>query len=216
MLKGILNLFILVAALLLRLPTIAEVEFFEGRDFKKIPAYLLADPIIAGYTKTDKKVLVLDFFSYGCAGCNVLRKRVKPWLQDKKELIEFVEIPVVFKPDWRKLARLFYSLDSADNAAERHDYVFSVLHDEDVMLTEEELLTKVLHKFSDQSFLEKYNSFEVLQQVETSMALAKTLKVIYTPEFIVKVGKQYYRISMRLPEGKDQIDVVNYLIKTKL
>ena len=63
-------------------------------------------------TASGAKVEVIEFFYYGCPGCNSLQAPLSSWLKKKPADVEFRRAPVVFQDSWLPLTTAYYAFDA--------------------------------------------------------------------------------------------------------
>jgi len=101
-------------------------EPLAGREFKAISPALV--------TAKDK-IEVLEFFSYGCPHCSDFNPLVSHWAAKLPKDVSFRRVPVGFnRPEWTRLARLYFALESTGDLAKLDAAVFDAIHKERVNL----------------------------------------------------------------------------------
>ena len=89
--------------ILLLFPLIAAAEdFVAGKDYE----------LISGYSKStarSPKIVVTEFFSYGCPWCYRIDPQLMDWVKKQANHIQFTQVPVVFNKDWVIYAKAYYT-----------------------------------------------------------------------------------------------------------
>lgn len=114
----------------------------SGRDFKLIsPA--LASP--------KDKIEVIEFFSYGCSHCNDFHPLVSQWAAKLPKDVVFRRSPVSFnRPEWARLSRIYYALESTGDLAKLDAAVFIAIHEQRVRFkTDEDVVAWAASKGAD-------------------------------------------------------------------
>ena len=75
-----------------------------------------------------KKIEVIEFFSYACPHCADFEAPLQAWLKRKPKDVEYKAVPVVFREQWKPLAKLFYTLETMGVLDKYHVKVFDALH----------------------------------------------------------------------------------------
>ena len=84
-------------------------------------------------TNVDKgKVEVAEFFWYGCGHCYALDPALEAWKTSTAPYIQFVRIPVVWGPQHRQHAKLYYTMLELKKA-ELHPQIFDAIHQHAVL-----------------------------------------------------------------------------------
>jgi thiol:disulfide interchange protein DsbA len=157
------------------------------KDYKLIaPAQRPADP---------KKIEVLEFFSYACPHCAEFEPSLQDWLKRKPKDVAFRSVPMVFREQWKPLAKLYYTLESMGELERLHMKVFHSIHKENQQLFDDAAVTKwaAAQNLDAKKFAETYGSFGVS----------------FTPSMAVN-GKYYTGPSMTAAGGGG-VDYLRFL-----
>jgi thiol:disulfide interchange protein DsbA len=99
----------------------AAQDLQPGRD------YDLVTPPQA--TDDASKIVVTEFFSYGCPHCNAFNPSLTLWENQLPKDVRFEREAVGFgRPPWQKLAQIFYALQAIGKAEQLTPAVFGALH----------------------------------------------------------------------------------------
>jgi thiol:disulfide interchange protein DsbA len=110
----------LVATFSLAGPSLAA-EPQAGRDFR---------PISPPLTSPRDKIEVIEFFSYGCNHCSDFHPLISQWAAKLPKDVSFRRVPVSFnRPEWARLARIYYALETTGDLAKLDAAVFIAIHE---------------------------------------------------------------------------------------
>ena len=189
------SLAVALASFLLASPVVAQVV--AGKDYRPVTP---AQPTASG-----KKIELIEFFYYGCPGCNILQPRLKAWLAKKPADVEFRRVPALF-PDrvssWGPLTRAYYALEAVGAVEKVHYELFAAIHERkalDIRTLGKDpapLFDWVAKQGVDrQKFADAYNSFGVQKLVQRSIELSQGYDIPGTPAIAVD-GKYLTTLSM--------------------
>ncbi|OOZ36150.1 thiol:disulfide interchange protein DsbA/DsbL [Solemya velesiana gill symbiont] len=180
----------------------AEPKFEEDLHyFEVIPAQPGAE---------EGKVLVLEFFWYGCSHCYNLEPHLINWLRNKPENVEFVPIPAMFsRANVILHAKTFYALKLMGVAEQMHVKIFHAMHDEKRRLDTQDAMEDFLeeNKVDVEAYRKAMKSFAVQTQARRAAILAQRFNVQGVPTLVVD-GK-YTTSGLH---GDVMMQVTDYLI----
>jgi thiol:disulfide interchange protein DsbA len=170
--------------LALSLNTGAWAQLVPGKDYQLINP---AQPTASG-----AKVEVIEFFYYGCPGCNGLQPSLRAWLKKKPADVEFRRAPVVFQDAWIPLTKAYYTFDAMGVLDKFHDPLFRAIHEErtleikNLLRDPNPLYDWVAKQGADrQKFIDIYKSFGVGSRTNRSIELPGNYHVTSTPTLVV-------------------------------
>jgi protein dithiol oxidoreductase (disulfide-forming) len=187
---------LLLIALTLPLPALAQLRWVEGRDYIAIPNGKPAEAR-AG------KIEVAEVFSYGCIFCFRARDDIAK-LQaalPPDAYMTFVHASFVPAEAWPMFQRAFYTAQSLGVAAATHDQMFrAVWETHEILLLDP--LTKRVHNplptikdaarfyarvanIKEADFLKRADSPEINAQMKRADALVAAWKIPGTPAVVV-------------------------------
>jgi thiol:disulfide interchange protein DsbA len=172
------------------------------KDYKLItPPQKPADP---------KKIEVLEFFSYACPHCAEFEPSLQDWLKRKPKDVDFRSVPMVFREQWKPLAKLYYTLEAMGEVERLHMKVFHAIHKENQQLFDDAAVVKwaTSQGLDAKKFGEIYNSFGMDAKVQRAAAMGKAYGVMFTPSLAVN-GKYYTGPSMTTSGGG--VDYLRFL-----
>jgi thiol:disulfide interchange protein DsbA len=85
----------------------------------------------------DKKIEVVEFFSYGCPHCYNLEPLLEPWVRKLPADVSFRQVPVGFSFQFQVMQKTYYALEEMGQLANMHRKVFSAIHAQGKRLSSE-------------------------------------------------------------------------------
>jgi thiol:disulfide interchange protein DsbA len=162
----------------------ASAQLAPGKD------YQLINPVQP--TASGAKVEVIEFFYYGCPGCNILQAPLNSWLKKKPADVEFRRAPVVFQDSWLPLTTAYYAFDAMGLVEKLHHDMFRAIHDSRTLeikglLRDQKPLFDWVEKqgVDRKKFIAVYNSFGVRSRTNRSIELPGNYNVTSTPTLVV-------------------------------
>ncbi len=163
----------------------------EGTDFVK-----LSSPVpvsLAG----DKKVEVLEFFSYGCPHCHNLEPLLQSWVKKLPADVSFRQVPVGFSVPYQVLQKLYYALEEIGQLPNMHGKVFAAIHQQRMALfTDKDVLAYVKASGLDvDKFSAAYKSFGVATKCTRAKQSSEAYKIDGVPAIGIQ-GRYYTAASL--------------------
>jgi thiol:disulfide interchange protein DsbA len=121
----------LLLSLLLSVSQMAYATFQEGKDYLRLPTPIVEPSLAPG------KVLVTEFFNYGCPACFHLEPALEQWLKKKPANVKFERVPVVFHAEWLNYAKTYYVLSNMGIEAKMTPIIFAAIHKQGLDLSQE-------------------------------------------------------------------------------
>lgn len=174
----------------------------QDRDYKLIsPPQKPADA---------KKIEVLEFFSYACPHCAEFEPALQDWVKRKPKDVEFRSVPMVFREQWKPLAKLYYTLEAMGELGRVHMKVFHAIHKENQQLFDDAAVTKwaVAQGLDAKRFGEIYGSFGMDAKLQRAASMGRAYGVMFTPSMAVN-GKYYTGPSMTATQSG--VDYLRFL-----
>ncbi|KAF0163605.1 MAG: thiol:disulfide interchange protein DsbA [Rhodocyclaceae bacterium] len=150
-----------------------------GRDFK---------PITPPLPSTKGKIEVIEFFSYGCPHCSDFHPFVSQWAAKLPKDVSFRRVPVSFnRPEWARLARIYYALEATGDLAKLDAAVFIAIHEQRVAFrTDEAAVTWAASKGADgKKFGDALASFSMQSKVQRGDQEATASRIAGVPALVV-------------------------------
>jgi thiol:disulfide interchange protein DsbA len=148
--------------------------------------YLPINPPLA----TSKgKIEVIEFFSYGCPHCSDLNPKVSQWAANLSKDVNFRRIPITFnRPEWARLARIYYALETTGDLAKLDGAVFDAIHKDRVnlMKSDEAVIAWAGSKGADaKKFGDALASFSMQSKVLRGDQEATAARISGVPALVV-------------------------------
>lgn len=155
------------------------------------------------------RVEVIEVFWYACGHCYALDPALESWKADKPAYVDFVRVPVVWGPNHRQHAKVYYTL-LALHRPELHTKVFDAIHQHGVQLVaRDEVDARALQLaffesvgVSEKDFNAAYDSMTVAMNVQRAEQLTKNFAIANVPTLIVN-GK--YSTTVGEAGGTEQL-----------
>ncbi|MDP2826861.1 MAG: thiol:disulfide interchange protein DsbA/DsbL [Sulfuritalea sp.] len=154
-------------------------EPLADRDFKSISPPL-ASP--------KDKIEVIEFFSYGCNHCSDFHPLISKWAASLPKDVSFRRVPVSFnRPEWARLARIYYALEATGDLAKLDAAVFIAIHQQRVTFkTDEALISWAASKGADaKKFGDAMASFSMQSKVQRADQDATAARIGGVPALAV-------------------------------
>lgn len=163
---------------------VAAAQPVAGKDYQILKP---AQPVTTG-----KNIEVLDFFWYGCGGCNQLQAPLYEWLKRKPADVTLRRQPAAFQDSWVQLARTYHAIEAVDAVDKLHPEVFNAIHKTKVLnpatLAKDPntLFDWVATKGIDrQKFESAYKSFGVDSKAKRTIDITSTYNIASTPTLVI-------------------------------
>lgn len=187
-------------------------SFTEGVQYKTI------EPNIADPNRFDipkHKVLVVEFFSYGCPWCFKLEPTLEAWLKTKPKYVTFERIPVTFEQGWHIYAKAYYTAKALGISHKITPALFNAIHVKKEDLASVDAMQAffasegVNKKEFDDAFVDS-PGLNIEMQQDKNLMMAYQAFIVPT---IIVNGKYYTNAA--LVRGNDQLmmQVVNALVE---
>lgn len=197
--------YLALAAMFLFAPfTASAAEFEEGDAYQA-----LSQP---QPTSSGNKIEVIEFFWYGCPHCYQFDPLVERWKQTLGADVEFVQIPVMFRPEWEIHARAFYTAQMLKVSEKIHHAMFTAMHEMRRPLNNEAQIIALFKEngVSEADFKRTSTSFGVESKVRRTLDIHKRYGVNSVPTMVVN-GK-YQTSASLVHDNKTVLKVVDHLI----
>jgi len=168
----------LVSSFAMSGPSLAA-EPQAGREFA---------PISPPLPSSKGKIEVIEFFSYGCPHCSDFHPYVSQWAAKLPKDVSFRRVPVSFnRPEWARLARIYYALEATGDLAKLDAAVFIAIHEQRVMFrTDEAAVTWATSKGIDgKKFGDALASFSMQSKVQRGDQEATAARISGVPALAV-------------------------------
>ena len=165
-------------------------------------------------TDDPSKIVVIEFFSYGCPHCNAFNPSLTLWANRLPKDVRLEREAVIFgRQPWQKLAQIYYALQMIGKAEQLTPSVYGALHVERVnWQTDNDIINwMAAHGVDREPFAAAMSSFSMRTYVTRGDQLATAYKVQAVPWIIVD-GK-YARPISDNGDFLSQLAIVDRLIE---
>lgn len=184
-----LNFGLAVLAGLLLLANVAPAQPVPDKEYRLIPT---PQP-----TSDPKKIEVIEFFSYACPHCAEFEPALEAWLKHKAKDVEFKEVPMVFRDNWKPTAKLYYTLEALGLVEKYQTKVYEAIHKQGKDMGTDQGVKAWAREagIEPAKFDQVYDSFGIDAKTQRSRALGQAYGVQFTPSMAIN-GKYYTGPSM--------------------
>ena len=184
---GVKSLLVAVMAIV-AMPALTQETYQEGVH------YDLITPNIQ--TGISDRVVVTEFFSYGCGHCFNFEPMLAAWEKRQPDNIVVQRSPIAWNAGARLLAKVYYTAVVLDAMDPMHDAVFRAIHLQRKRLATPEAFRAVFmdNGIDGEEFDKAFDSFGVNSMVRQADARMRGARINGTPSLMVN-GK--YRIDTR-------------------
>ena len=182
-------------------------EPVAGRDYVAIPNGRPLDP-------ADGVIVVEEYFSYICPGCNAFEPVFAPWAAKLPSGVKLVHVPASFRPDFVQYARAYYAAQSLNVAEKAHGAVYQAIHRDRTLPSEgqrpdEEKIAAFYADYGvdEQQFLASMRSFAVDLKVRRAADHMTRIRIPSTPSVVING-----RYLVRGQTYADMLRIADYLI----
>jgi thiol:disulfide interchange protein DsbA len=158
-------------------------------------------------TESGNKIEVVEFFSYACGHCAHFEPVLQDWIKSKPKDVEVRMVPMVFRDNWKPLAKLYYSLEAMGVLKQHHQAVYDAIHKQNQALSTDSAIIDWAAKrgLAKPKFEQVYNSFGVEAKVQRAISMGRAYGVQFTPSMAIN-GKYWTGPSMVVdPSGAPDI-----------
>lgn len=155
------------------------------------------------------KIIVREFFWYGCPHCYRLEPYMNAWAKTKPADVLYLQTPAAMNPVWEQNARGFYAAQLLGYQGKTHQAMFDAIQKDRQKLFDQASIGNWYAKQGVDlgKFNNMYNSFAVNTRIARSNDAARRYQITGTP--VVVVDGKY------LVQGEDGKvpQVVDFLVK---
>ena len=200
---------LLVAVMaIVAMPALAQETYQEGVH------YDLITPNIQ--TGISDRVVVTEFFSYGCGHCFNFEPMLAAWEKRQPENIVVQRSPIAWNAGARLLAKVYYTAVVLDAMDPMHDAIFRAIHLQRKRLATPEAFRAVFvdNGIDAGEFDKAFDSFGVNSMVRQADARMRGARINGTPSLMVN-GK--YRIDTRKAGSQaNMLKIAEFLAEKEL
>ncbi len=178
----------------------------EGQQFTR---FQTAVPVTL--PSAQKKVEVIEFFSYACPHCAAFDPTMEAWIKQLPPDVYFHYVPVGFIGP--ALQKMFYALEEIGQREALHRKVFAALHVEHKRLNTESEITAFLvaNGVDGGKYSDAYKSFSVNTKLTRGQQLVNAYKVDSVP--MIGVQGRYTTSPAQTGTHERTVPVMDYLIQ---
>ncbi len=161
----------------------------------------------------DGKILVQEFFWYGCPHCHYLESELEPWLEELDEGVVFERRALALGEHWLPLTRAFYAAEQLDAVDDTHAEVFHAIHEEGNRLADADAIADFYADLGvdRDEFADAYEGFGTQNGIRRTSQIAQAANVQGVPALLVD-GR--YLVTGQLAGGNaEMLEVVDSLIE---
>ncbi|MDQ2780415.1 MAG: thiol:disulfide interchange protein DsbA/DsbL [Pseudomonadota bacterium] len=161
----------------------------------------------------DKKIEVVEFFSYACPHCYAFEPLIEAWAKRLPPDVYFHQVPVGFSAAYQVLQKMYYALEDSGQLTALHRKVFYGIHQQGKHFTNEaDMVAFVTASGGDGAkFSNAFKSFGVATKVARAKQLADAYKIDGVPA--VGVQGRYYTAASLAGSHERALQVADYLIQ---
>ncbi len=188
----------------------AVPSFQAGKDYQ-----IISTSDIIPVAEPKQQVHVVEFFSYACPGCYRLEPQLEAWLAKQSNDVIFERVPVVFRPDWQNLARMYYIAQMLGVEKALTPEIFKAIHAQNKDLTNADAQKQFFkaHGVSEKDF-DSMAAFSpgIDAQLVRSDTLMSNYKIVAAPTLVID---QRFKLNPAMTNGEPQrfFQVLDYLIQ---
>ncbi len=186
----------------------ASAQFEKDKDYAVVSASKIAQ-------QQSKKIIVEEFFSYGCPWCFRLEPSLETWQKQQPAYVKLERVPVVFEKGWQHYARAYYIADSLGIEKQLTPVLFKAVQKQGEYLQNDANMIALFTKNGVKQDVAQsaFQSSPVIDaKLSEGASLMQAYQVMAVPTFVV-AGK--YRTDLSMAKGNNQrlLQIVDFLVK---
>lgn len=161
---------------------------------------------------TGGKVEVIDFFWYGCPGCNAVQPALEAWIKRKPADVILRRIPAIRHDAWIPHARIYYTLEALGEIERLHQEVYRGYHVEQLHMSKPDVMEQwaVRHGIPRDRWTAAYGSAETNERLEQAREATRRYKVPATPSLVV--DGRYLTSGGMAESAEEMISILERLV----
>ena len=196
-------------------------QYIVGKHYKVVDSKIRSHPEVKQLLAEDpNKIQVIMFFNYGCYWCSQLDHAFDEWSEKQpSDMVVIKKIPVIFNSSWETLAKIYYAIQTLDQAKQLDDEIFTAIHQHRVNLASIKTLEAFLEKrdVDTAKFRQTLESFSVGRKVKRAEELGLAFDVTKTPLIIINSPSASYETSWAMTGSKLRLfAILDYLVKQEV
>jgi len=190
--------------------------FEEGKHYQRAPEQIVSNPVIQKLISQNKdKVLVMEFFSYGCYWCYNFEPYLQAWHKNLPDYVWFKQIPVEFKASWHALTKAYYTARQLNAQEAIHLPLFEAIQANQITDTEKKTLEQffVQQGVLANDFNKTFQSYEVNKRQKWANSVTAAYRITSVPAVIVQGSQEAFVTTVQMAGSPEElIKVMEYLI----
>jgi thiol:disulfide interchange protein DsbA len=152
----------------------------SGKDYTVLQT---AQPVDAA-----GKIVVTEFFWYGCPHCNEFNPYLEDWIKKQGPDVVFQRVPVAFRDDFIPHSKMYHALDALGLAQKLTPAIFNEIHVKKDYLLTLDAQTKFLATLGvdKQKYTDAYNSFSTQSDLKRDTKMMDDYKIDGVPTLAVQ------------------------------
>lgn len=195
----------------------ADLQIIEGQHYAKVPPEILENTLIKELAnQTPDQTMVIEFFSYGCAGCFKLDPLIEAWRAKLPEKVNFQRIPVEFHTEWRNLTKAYYTALGLNAYDKIHGPLFEAIHTNQLTSASNDAIREFFtsHGVAAKDFDQEFDSFNINRKQKWANSITRAYKVTAVPALLVQGSQGAFITTARLAGSQENmIAVLEHLLK---
>ena len=178
-------------------------DFVVGKDYEVIKSNQTVNEVKG-------KVLVAEFFSFGCPWCFKIQEPFANWVKANEAKIYLKEVPVVFNKNWEYYAKAYYAAKALNISQTMQPELFKAIINDKLQLNSDKSMTEFFVKHGVNEDTAKsafYHSPSIDLSVKSGVLLMTSNHINAVPAFVVnnqfKTDLQMAKTEKRLFEILD-------------
>ncbi|KTC86995.1 thiol:disulfide interchange protein DsbA/DsbL [Legionella brunensis] len=181
-------------------------DFIAGKDYE----------IVTGTPTTaqdSNKVIVTEFFSYGCPWCYRIEPALMTWVQQQGNKVQFSRVPVIFNKDWKFYAKAYYTAHLLGLEAKMNPALFKAIQTEKRPLANNEAMVNFfiaegVDNATAKSAFENSTMIDV--QIAQGAAMMSNFHVNGVPAVIVN---NQYKTDLQMAQNQERFfQILDFLV----
>ena len=158
------------------------------------------------------KIEVIDFFWYGCPGCNAVQPALEAWIKRKPSDVVLRRIPAIRHDAWAPHARIYYTLEALGEIERLHQDVYRGYHVEQLHMSKPDVMEQwaAQHGIPRDRWAAAYGSAETDRRLEQAKEATRRYKVPATPSLVV--DGRYLTSGGMAQSAEEMISILERLI----
>ncbi len=210
--------FIALLTLLTSFTVRADLLIEAGKHYQQAPADIAENALVKELAKDPNHIYVIEFFSYGCAGCYLLDPLIEQWRATLPPDVSFQRVPVEFHTEWRNLTKAYFTAQNLDVMDKIHAPLFEAIHTNKITSSSDDTLRAffISQGIPQKTFDQEFDSFSLNRKQKWAGNITRAYRITAVPAVLVHGPKGIFVTTARLAGSQENvIAIVNYLIKVE-